>query len=241
LVESLVRCDLLVVEDLQHLRSEASEGLVGLFDRRLARQGQMIFTASVGPAQLVDLSARLTSRMAVGLVVGLSPFSSQSRLLFLAERARSRQLQLSEAVVAWMAKRLTGSIRHLEGALDRLQAYARLHPVPLDIPAVAALFHDESAAASPTVERIANRVSAYFHVGAAALRSRRRVRNALLPRQVGMYLARRLTNLSLERIGSYFGGRDHSTVLHACRKVEKTIGHDAGLSSAVRQLYADLG
>jgi chromosomal replication initiator protein len=239
-VESLLRSDILVVEDVHHLRGEVSEGVVGLFDRRLARQGQMVFTASVGPAQLSDLPGRLTSRLASGLVVGLSLLAPESRLLYLTERARSRQLALRNEVLRWLAKRLAGSARQLEGALDRLKRYAQVHPAPVDIPMIATLFRDESAAASPTVERIANRVSAFFHVGPGALRSRRRVRHALLPRQVGMYLARRLTGLSLESIGAYFGGRDHSTVLHACRKVEKTVSHDAGLSSAVRQLCADL-
>jgi chromosomal replication initiator protein len=240
-LESLLRCDILVVEDLQHLRSEAADGLSSLFDRRLARHGQMIFTASVGPAQLTGLPARLTSRMAGGLVVSLSLFSPESRLLFLTERACSRQLALGNDVLRWLAKRLAGSARQLEGALDRVKMYAQVHQASVDIPTVATLFRDESAAASPTVERIADRVSSFFHVGAAALRSRRRVRHALLPRQVGMYLTRRLTKLSLESIGAYFGGRDHSTVLHACRKVEKSVGHDASLSSAVRQLCADLG
>jgi len=90
------------------------------------------------------------------------------------------------------------------------------------------------------MERIAWRVSRYYQVPARQLQSRRRYRNILLPRQVSMYLARRLTGLSLEQIGAYFGGRDHSTVLHACRKVEDAIDVDAGLSGAVRQIHAEL-
>lgn len=92
----------------------------------------------------------------------------------------------------------------------------------------------------PTVERIASRVGDYFHLEPKHLQSRRRNREALLPRQVGMYLARRLTGLSLQQIGAYFGGRDHSTVLHACRKVESALNSDLALSGAVRQLHADL-
>ncbi|HYT93717.1 MAG TPA: helix-turn-helix domain-containing protein, partial [Gemmataceae bacterium] len=91
-----------------------------------------------------------------------------------------------------------------------------------------------------TVERIAERVGGYFRVEPAQLQSRRRYRGVLLPRQVGMYLARQLTGLSLEQIGAYFGGRDHSTVLHACRKVEQALDSDAALSGAVRQLHAEL-
>jgi chromosomal replication initiator protein len=90
------------------------------------------------------------------------------------------------------------------------------------------------------VERIAQRVGRYFQVEPRQLQARSRARHTLLPRQIGMYLARQLTELSLHQIGAYFGGRDHSTVLHACRKVEKALAHDVRLSGAVRQLHADL-
>jgi chromosomal replication initiator protein len=91
------------------------------------------------------------------------------------------------------------------------------------------------------VERIARRVGDYFRVAPNQLQTRRRSRDALLPRQVSMYLARRLTDLSLQQVGAYFGGRDHSTVLHACRKVEQALGRDVALSGAIRQLLAELG
>jgi chromosomal replication initiator protein len=105
---------------------------------------------------------------------------------------------------------------------------------------VAAHFRDEVDARRPTVERIVQRVGRYFQVEPQQMQSRCRSRQTLLPRQVGMYLARRLTKLSLQQIGAYFGGRDHSTVLHACRKVEQALAHDVTLSGAVRQLHADL-
>src|SRR5262249_27789262 len=111
---------------------------------------------------------------------------------------------------------------------------------PLDVDTVAEHFRDQADAARPTVERIARRVGACFRVDVRQLQSRSRYRNVLLPRQVGMYLARQMTDLSLDQIGAYFGGRDHSTVLHACRKVEDALGRDAVLSGAVRQLQADL-
>src|SRR5207302_9774107 len=106
--------------------------------------------------------------------------------------------------------------------------------------AVAEHFRDDAEARRPTVERIAQRVGRYFRVTPDVLQSRRRRRDALLPRQVGMYLARQLTGLSLHQIGAYFGGRDHSTVLHACRKVEQALARDINLSGAVRRLHADL-
>src|SRR5262249_37843500 len=121
-----------------------------------------------------------------------------------------------------------------------LEALVRLHDRAPDLASVAAHFQAEAEFARPTVERIAERVGSYFRVDPRQMQSRRRLRSALLLRQVGMYLARQLTPLSLAQIGAYFGGRDHTTVLHACRKVEQALSSDAALSGAVRQLQADL-
>jgi chromosomal replication initiator protein len=240
IVASFVECDLAVVEDVQHLSAKAAATLVGLFDRRLARQAQMVFTATVGPGQLDKLPSRLTSRLASGLVVGLLPFSPASRLVFLTDRAQRRQLAIGRDVLAWLAKHTPGSGRQLEAAIFRLETFVRQQDRLPDLAAVTAHFRTEADTARPTVERIAQRVGTYFRMETKELQSRRRCRNALLPRQIGMYLARRLTPLSLEQIGAYFGGRDHSTVLHACRKVEKELCRDATLSGAVRRLHADL-
>jgi chromosomal replication initiator protein len=229
---------LVIVEDLQHLLVRAAEAFVQVFDVCLARQQQLILTATVGPAQLRHLPARLTSRLACGLVIGLQPLGPASRLAFLQERAARRQLAVGRDVLGWLALHLSGCCRQLEGAIARLEALVRLHDRIPDLATIVASFREDAEAGRPTVERIAHRVSGYFGVDPRLLQSRRRSRNALVPRQVAMYLARRLTPLSLEEIGAYFGGRDHSTVLHACRKVEQA--QDAAMSGAVRQLQADL-
>jgi chromosomal replication initiator protein len=234
-------CDLLVLEDVQHLPPRAVEALVGIIDDRRARGRPMVFTASGGPGQLTGLPERLTSRLACGLVVGLEPLAAASRLTFLEDRARRRRLRVGPDVLAWLAEHVSGSARQLDGALKRLATLAELHGGPPDVTAVAEAFRTDADAARPSVERIIERVGRYFRVEPGEVCSRRRGRNALLPRQVGMYLARALTPLSLEQIGAHFGGRDHSTVLHACRKVEQALAGDTVLSGAVRQLHADLG
>jgi chromosomal replication initiator protein len=234
-------CDLLVVEDVQHLPGGAVEALIGVIDDRRARGRQTVFTASEGPGQLTRLPARLTSRLACGLVVGLEPLARPSRLAFLQDRAQRRQLALDPDVLAWLAEHTGGSARQLEGAVKRVEALTRLHGQAPDVGMVADAFRDDAAAARPSVERIIERVGRYFRVEPAEVCSRQRGRHALLPRQVGMYLTRLLTPLSLEQIGAHFGGRDHSTVLHACRKVEQALARDRALSGAVRQLHADLG
>jgi chromosomal replication initiator protein len=239
-VAAMSECDLLVIEDLQHFPAQTAAALARIFDKRLARQRQMVFTATVGPGQLLKLPARLTNRLAGGLVVGLAPLAPGGRLEFLRDRAQRRQLAVRPEVLAWLAENLGGSGRQLEGALSRLEALSRTHERLPDVAAVANYFRTEVDAGRPTVERIAQHVSRYFQVEPRQLQSRRRGRHALLPRQVGMYLARRLTPLSLQQIGAYFGDRDHSTVLHACRKVEQALDGDPALSGAVRQLHAEL-
>jgi chromosomal replication initiator protein len=232
--------DLLVVEDLQHLRAEAAQTLVQLLDRCVSRRRLVVCTASVGPGHLGHLPARLTSRLAGGLVVGLESFGPTGRLAFLRDRAQRRQLAVSADVLSWLADHLGGSGRQLEGAIARLEELTRIHDRLPDVETVASHFQDDVDASRPTVERIVERVSRYFCIDRRQLRSRRRLRSVLVPRQVSMYLARRLTGLSLEQIGAYFGGRDHSTVLHACRKIDQALSHDARLSGAVRRLQADL-
>ena len=140
----------------------------------------------------------------------------------------------------WLAEHATGSFRELEGAANRLEVLARLHGGVPPLEVVQEQFRAESDGRQPTVERIVQRVGRYYRVDPGQLQGPSRTRSVMLPRQVGMYLARRLTALSLEQIGAYFGGRDHSTVLHACRKVEEALDRDGSLSGAVRELHADL-
>jgi chromosomal replication initiator protein len=235
------RADLIVVEDLQHLPAHAVEAMVQLLDRALARQQQLLLTAHCGPALLVDLPIRLTSRFAQGLTVALLPWSAQGRRIFLQQKAQSCGLTIESSALDWLGDHLPGSGRALEGALTRMEVLARLQQRTPTLADVLELFRAEADAGRPTLERIVRQVGAYFRIKPDQLQTRRRGREVMLPRQVGMYLARRLTDLSLQQVGAWFGGRDHSTVLHACRKVEQALGQDAALSGAVRQLLADLG
>lgn len=234
------QADLVVVEDLQHLTGQAIETLVALIDYCQSRQRQLVFTAKTGPAGLTHLPGRLTSRLASGLVIGLLALSPDSRRLFLDDRIRRRKLNVPDDVLDYLTQNLPGSGRQLEGAVARLETLQALH-APLVLGLVQEQFRTEADNHRPTVERIAQRVCDFFKVETRQIKSRDRSRDALVPRQVGMYLARQLTALSLEQIGAFFGGRDHSTVWHACRKVEESLASDDRLSGAVRQLHADLG
>ncbi|MBI3408879.1 MAG: AAA family ATPase [Planctomycetes bacterium] len=236
--------DLVVLEDVQHLPPHAEVWLIGMLDDRLRRGRATIFTALVGPRHLSHrgnrFSSRLTNRFTAGLVIALEPLQTPSRLQFLEEMAQRRQLALGRDILNWLSDNLTGGGRQLEGAVAQLETMSKLRPHALDLKTVAAHFRPQVEATRPTVDRIARQVGGYFRIEPKQLQSRRRHRSVLLPRQVGMYLTRQLTRLSLMQIGAYFGGRDHTTVLHACRKVELALKDDAVLSGAVREIHAEL-
>lgn len=232
-------CDLLVVEDLHHLRPQAFESLTGVLDNRVASCQPTVFTAHAGPQEL-GFPARLASRLAAGLVVRLQPLQASSRLALLLDKAQRRQIAIGREILSWVANRLSGGARQLDGALMTLALLSRTHGSALDLATVAKHFREQVEASRPTVDRIVQKVGRHFRVEPRRLCSKQRSRSVLLPRQVGMYLTRQLTPLSLEQIGAYFGGRDHSTVLHACRKVQQSLGTDPAVSGAVRQLHAEL-
>jgi chromosomal replication initiator protein len=147
---------------------------------------------------------------------------------------------LAPDILHWLARNLHGGGRQLEGAISQLETLNKVSRHPLDLKNVASHFRVQVDATRPTVSRIAKQVSGYFRIEPRLLQSRRRYHNILLPRQISMYLAREMTVLSLEQIGAYFGGRDHTTVLHACRKVAQAMKKDPVLSGAVRQIHAEL-
>jgi chromosomal replication initiator protein len=237
--KSIQDIDLLVIEDIQHLPSRLEDAFANLIDDLSALQTTLVCTASVGPQNL-PFVGRLTSRLASGLVVALESWKADSRLRFLQTGCQERQLAVRQEVLAFLAHQIRGSSRELEGALNRLQALNGMQEPPLSVADVAGHFQEELEASRPTVNRIVARVSDYFHVPTADLVSARRTRAVLLPRQVSMYLSRQMTNLSLHEIGACFGGRDHTTVLHACRKVAETLARDNLLAGTVRQLQAAL-
>jgi chromosomal replication initiator protein len=241
--ESVEEClesdsDLVILEDLQHLPARSANALTEAWDRRQAQEQALVCTATGSPWQL-GLPARLASRLTGGLVVELTSLAPGSRHALLEAGTRQRGLPVEPAVLDWLAERLTGNARVIEGALQQLELLARMGR-RLDLELVAELWANQAEGPAAPLERIARRVADHFRVDARQLVSPRRHRSTLLPRQLGMYLARRLTRLSLGEIGQYFGGRDHTTVLHACRKIDRALGGDLVLAGTIRQLSADL-
>jgi chromosomal replication initiator protein len=213
-------------------------------DERVQHQQPMIFTATLGPARLkprgAALPSRLTSRLASGLVVALEPMQTPSRRKLLKMLAEDAKITIANEVLDWLAQHLTGGGRQLHGAVGQIKTLQRLQAKPLRIDDLQAHFRTQIDAAKPTVKRIAEHVSEFYRVKPKQMLSAQRSREVVLPRQVSMYLARQLTDWSFEKIGQYFGGRDHKTVQHACKKVGSLMQSDAELCGAVKQMHAEL-
>jgi chromosomal replication initiator protein len=230
-------CDLLIVEDLQHLPARAADALVRVIDFRLPRRMPLVVTAAAGPGRLTDLPARLTSRLGAGLVVGLEQLSPASRREVLGELAAQRGLRAGADVLDWVVAHTPGGVRALVGAVNTLEALGRGRPLPPDLAAV--IDHWQSPRLPVTPERVAKSVARHFRLDVKALRTRRRQPARLWPLQVAMYLTRELTGMTWPRIGAAFGGRDASTVRHAVRKVAERADADASLAAELRQIAAE--
>jgi chromosomal replication initiator protein len=229
-------CDVFVLEDVQHLPERAADAVCDLIDRRAARRKALVITANTGPADLVHLPRRLTSRLAAGLVVQMTQLGPSSRRLLLEDAASAKKLRLTADALDYLAAQ-PGSLRALFGSLQNLALVAPNFPGPLDRAAVEQTLAGTGQPTSREREpdAIIRRAAAAFGVTPKELLGPSRLRNVLLARQVAMYLVREVCRLSLPRTGAVFG-RDHTTVLHACRKVAAAIETDAGLNARVRGL-----
>ncbi|HLW68343.1 MAG TPA: helix-turn-helix domain-containing protein [Gemmataceae bacterium] len=235
------RSQMLIIEDMQHLPRRALEDLKRIVDCRLTRKRITVFSALHGPAELENLPAFLASRLAAGLIVGIPPYSRSSRRILLQQLAQIADRPIQPEVLDWLAEHVPGSGRQLQAALCRVQTASAGLREPIDVYTVAALFQTEAEEQRISIERIVERIGREFAVTATDIGGEDRQPQIVWPRQLAIYLARKWTGLSLAQIGECFGGRDHSTVRHACQKVESVIATDAEQASRVRQIEAELG
>jgi chromosomal replication initiator protein len=238
----LIDCDFLALEDVQHLTDRSADAVCDLLDRRIARRRATVLTASAGPAGLTHLPHRLTSRLAAGLVVSLESLSAASRRTILADAARAKGVRLTVEALTFLAEQSSSGIRAGLGFLQNLAQVAKSFPGPLGRVEVEQTLAGTGQPTSRAldVSTIVKRVAAAFGISETELLGASRLRGVLRSRQVAMYLARELTGLSLPRLGTAFGGRDHTTVLHACRKVEAEMASDTGLAKRVSEVRVSL-
>ena len=222
--------DLLLLDDIQFLtRAERSqEEFFHTFNDLYNAQKQIVLSSDQPPNEITGFQDRMTSRFKSGLVARIDPPSYEMRVAILKKKADSRGVNVPDNVIEFIASTVTSNIRELDGGITKVVGYASLlnQPITMDV-ARTALDEPAKPKTPITIEDITRAVTEEFQVKLSDLQSKKRTRSIVYPRQICMYLARSYTMLSLEEIGRYFGGRDHSTVLHAEDKIRKKIdGHD---------------
>ena len=235
---------LLLIDDIQFLsRAERSqEEFFHTFNDLYNAQKQIVLSSDQPPQEITGLQERLLSRFKSGLVARIDPPSYEMRVAVLKRKAELRNVVIPDDVLEYTATAITSNIRELDGAITKVVGCASLlnQPITLAV-AKTALNEPVKPRAAITVGDIVRVVTDHFKARLSDLQSKKRTRSIVLPRQICMYLARSLTVLSLEEIGGYFGGRDHSTVLHAEEKIRSDIKKDPSLSETITLLLKALG
>jgi len=239
--KSYRQVDVLLIDDIQFLagKDRSQEEFFHTFNTLCDGSKQIVLTSDSPPTEIANLEKRLTSRFEMGLTAELQLPDSETRLAILRHKMAAMPEKLSDAVLGFIAERVKTNIRRLEGALNRVAAFASLHGKAITVPQTEVLLRDllqQEGQQSVSIDLIQRRVAETYDLRLADMTSKRRPANIALPRMVAMYLSRRLTTSSLNEIGEAFGGRDHGTVLHANREIEKRMGGDEKLRRIVTYL-----
>jgi len=242
--DSFQGVDVLLIDDFQFLQGRATQEFCHTFSSLVDSRRQVIVAADLPPLQLDSIDDRMRSRLAGGLVVDIEPPEYELRLAILQARLADAQHRDPSFVVPapiaeFIAQRIKGGGRELEGALNRIMAHRQFASTELTVDAAGAALRDLLQSGDlkrVKIDDILRVVGKHYNVARSDLLSARRARSIVRPRQVGMFLAKRLTTRSLPEIGRRFGGRDHSTVLHAIRKIQELMGQDEQLAREVELL-----
>ena len=238
--------DMLVIDDIHFLskREQSQEEFFHTFNALYQAGRQVVLSSDAAPQDIPDLEERLTSRFNCGLVARIDKPCYETRVSILKTKARLLGADIPDDVPAYIAARIDSNIRELEGALTKVRGVAHAMDVPISLDlAKAALAADPGAvrtAGQPNLQLIVDAVTSFYDVKLTDLLSKRRHKSIALPRQICMWLARRHTRFSLEEIGGYFGGRDHTTVMHAIRAIEARRKTDDRFSDEVERIEHDL-
>ncbi len=224
--------DLLLIDDIQFFsgKSRTQEEFFYAFNALLESRKQVVITCDTYPREIAGIENRLISRFGWGLTVAVEPPELEMRVAILLRKAEEENVQLDESVAFFIASHSQTNVRELEGALKRILAYSRFSGLPITIEVCREALKDLLALQSRqvSIDNIQKTVADYYKIKVSEMYSKKRTRNVARPRQMAMALAKELTHLSLPDIGEAFGGRDHTTVLHACRKVAalKSTSHE---------------
>ena len=216
--------DMLLIDDIQFLagKEHTQEEFFHTFNALHNHQKQVVITSDLPPKQLTGFAERMRSRFEWGLITDVQPPELETRIAILRKKAQSESLNVPDDVMEYIASHITANIRELEGALIRVTAFASLNKQPVDVALAEVVLKDlitDAGDAEITSGQVLATTASYFDVTLEDLRSKSRTRTLTNARQIAMYLLRELTDMSLPRIGQELGGRDHTTVMHAVRKV----------------------
>jgi len=233
--------DLLVIDDIHDLskRDRTQEEFFHTFNSLYQTGRQIILSSDAPPNEIPDLEERLISRFNCGLVARIEKPCFETRVAIVKTKAALRNLRMPDDVASYIAAKIDTNIRELEGAITKIQGLALINSAPFSLDLAKQAIGEPIATAQstkPSMQQIIDAVTGYYGIKLTDLLSKRRHKSIALPRQVGMWLARKHTRYSLEEIGSYFGGRDHTTVMHAIRMIETKRDADSALDLDVSRL-----
>jgi chromosomal replication initiator protein len=238
--EAFRSVDLLMIDDVQFISGKDStqEEFFHTFNALVDQNRQIVISADKSPSDLEGLEERMRSRLGWGLVADIHPTTYELRLGILQSKVEQTGIRLPQKVMEFLAHKIVSNVRELEGALNRIIAQAQLIGRDVTLESAQELLHDLVRANERrvTIEDIQRKVAQHFNIKLVEMTSTRRARVVARPRQVAMYLAKQLTPRSLPEIGRKFGGRDHTTVMHAVKKIEELMASDSSLAEDVELL-----
>lgn len=236
--------DILLIDDIQFFagKTKTQEEFFYAFNTLVDSHKQVIMTSDTFPKEISGLDSRLISRFGWGLTVAIEPPELEMRVAILMKKAELNGYSLSENVAFFIAKHVNSNVRELEGALKRIEAFAKFHKRAISLETAKEALKDIliSQNRQVTIDNIQKTVADYYRLKLSDLLSKKRTRNLTRPRQLAMLLSRELTNLSLPEIGNAFGGKDHSTVIHACRTISDLKLSDSSIESDYKFLLQTL-
>lgn len=237
--------DVLLIDDIQFLakKEQTQEEFFHTFNALHEANKQIIISSDRPPKEIPTLEDRLRSRFEWGLTTDIQPPDLETRIAILRKKALLENLTIPNDVIVYISTRIDNNIRELEGAFNRVNAFSFLNRKPITIELAMESLRDFFPKEKPnqvTPQRIQEIVAAHFRIKTEDLLSKRRTRNVTIPRQLAMYLCRELTDWSLPKIGELFGGRDHTTVIHACEKVSREREEDSRIASLITEISSKI-